>query len=98
MAKSHDRAARKIARKTGGRYKPSKSPDVRGGSARVEVKSKASEITKALKQLGPSRGRAYIALPQSEHRVAFDRMRGLKTGLMDYNGKIVKRSRRKPLA
>jgi hypothetical protein len=94
MAKSHARAARKIARKTGGRYEAAKSPDVRGGNARVEVKSTASEITKALRQLGPAKGRAYIALPKSEHPAAFKRMRGLKTGLMDHNGKIAKRSRR----
>ena len=35
MGKSHDRAARAIAKKVGGRYAPATSPDVKGKRARV---------------------------------------------------------------
>ena len=95
LAKKHDEAARRISRKVGGIYDPKRSPDVRGGVARVEVKSSASEITKALQQLGGGPGRAYVALPASEHAAAQRRLEGLGTGLMDHKGKIVKRSTRK---
>lgn len=95
MGKSHDRAARAIAKKVGGRYAPATSPDVKGKRARVEVKSKASEITKALRQLGGGAGPAYVALPRSEHSAARKRLRGLKTGLMTHSGRVVKRSTRK---
>ncbi len=96
MAKNHDRAAKRIARKTRGTYDATRSPDVRGGRARVEVKSRAREIPKALRQLGPAAGPAYIALPKREHPAARKRLTGLKTGLMDLHGNIAKRSRRKP--
>ena len=65
MAKGHDRAARRIAPKVKGTYNPKTSPDIKGSRARVEVKSKASEIPKALRQLGGGPGRAYIALPNN---------------------------------
>ena len=95
MAKKHDMAAERISKLVGGEYNPKKSPDVRGGDARVEVKSAASEITEALRQLGGGTGRAYVALPKSQQSRAVKRLEGLKTGLMDFNGNIVKRSTRK---
>ena len=95
MAKAHDRAARKIAKKMGSKYDSTTSPDIRGRKGRVEVKSTANEIPKALRQLGSGRGRAYVALPKSQHPQAKKRLSGLKTGLMDHNGNIAKRSTRK---
>ena len=94
MADSHDRAARKIARKVNGRYDPKKSPDVRG-PIRVEVKSTADEVSDALQQLGGGAGAAYIALPAKEIPKAKKRLKGLLTGLMDHNGNINKPSTRK---
>ncbi len=95
MAKSHDRAARIIARKVGGTYNSKSSPDVKGGKARVEVKSKASEIGKALSQLGGGAGPAFVALPKPALKSGQERIKGRKTGLMDHQGKIVKPSTRK---
>ena len=95
MAKAHDAAARKIAKKLGATYNPKKSPDVRGSNGRAEVKSNAAEIPKALRQLGGGSGRAYVALPKPEHPKALKKLAGLKTGLMDHKGKIAKRSTRK---
>ena len=95
MAKSHDRAARKVARKLEGTYDPATSPDVRGSKGRAEVKSRASEIPKALRQLGGGSGLAYIVLPKPQHDRGLERLDGLKTGLMDYKGKITKPSTRK---
>ena len=95
MAKSHDIAARRIAKILKGRYTPSKSPDVKGKLGRAEVKSTTNEIPKALRQLGGGSGPAYVALPKSEHKEAERRLKQRKTGLMNYQGRIVKPSTRK---
>ena len=95
MAKSHDIAARRIAKQVKGRYSPSTSPDVKGKLGRVEVKSTAEEIPEALRQLGGGSGPAYVALPKQQHPKALTRLRERKTGLMDYQGKIIKPSTRK---
>lgn len=94
MADNHDNAARRIAKRLGGVYDPKSSPDVRGTKGRAEVKSTSDEIPQALRQLsGP--GPAYIALPKSELNKALEHLKGLKTGLMDHQGNIVKPSTRK---
>ena len=95
MADAHDRAARRVAKILKGEYEPADSPDVRGAKGRAEVKSRAAEITKALRQLGGGPDPAFIVLPKSEHQRAKVRLEGLKTGLMDYNGNIAKPSTRK---
>ena len=95
MAKSHDQAARRIARILKGRYKPGGSPDVKGKLGRAEVKSTAKEIPEALRQLGGGSGPAYIVLPKREHPEALRRLSGRKTGLMNYQDKIIKPSTRK---
>ena len=95
MARSHDIAARRIARILKGRYTPSKSPDVKGKLGRAEVKSSADETSKALRQLAGGSGPAYVGLPKSEHKEAERRLKQRKTGLMNYQGKIIKPSTRK---
>jgi len=88
MAKSHDIAAQRIARILKGRYTPGKSPDVKGKLGRAEVKSKASEIPEALRQLGGGSGDTFIALPKPEHPKASRRLSSRKTGLMNYQGEV----------
>jgi len=95
MATSHDIAARRIAKIHGCKYRPGRSPDVKCSRIRVEVKSTASEISKAQRQLAGGHGRAYIALPKPEHPEALRRLKGRKTGLMDYLGNVKKPSTRK---
>ena len=95
MAKSHDIAARKIAKILRGRYTPSRSPDVKGKLGRAEVKSTAGEIPQALRQLGGGSGPAYIVLPKPAHKEAQRLLKGRKTGLRNYQGKIIKPSTRK---
>ena len=95
MTDSHDRAARLIAKRLGGRYNRAASPDVKGRYGSAEVKSTADEITDALHQLSRSKGPRYIALPKPEQKEAIKRLAGLKTGLMNYQGKVVKPSTRK---
>jgi hypothetical protein len=95
MAKSHDVAARRIAKILKGRYTPGKSPDVKGKLGRAEVKSKANETPEALRQLGGGSGDAYIVLPKPEHPEALRRLKQHKTGLRNYQGKIIKPSTRK---
>lgn len=95
MANTHDRAAKVVARKLSGRYTPSSSPDVKGKRGRAEVKSSATEIPKALRQLAGGAGSAFIVLPKQQHKGALKRLAGRKTGLMNYQGNIVKPSTRK---
>jgi CspA family cold shock protein len=95
MVNSHDRAAKLIARKLGVKYRLQASPDVKGKHVRVEVKSSANEIPQALRQLAGGTGPAFIALPKSQRKKAMKRLAGLKTGLMNYQGKVVKPSTRK---
>ena len=95
MADNHDKVAERISKKLHGTYDPTKSPDVRGDRGRAEIKSSASEIPKALRQLSGAGGPRYVVLPKHEHKQALERLAGLKTGLMDYQGNVIKRSRRK---
>ena len=95
MTSSHDRAAKLLAKKFAGMYNPASSPDVKGKRGSVEVKSTAEEIPEALRQLSGSKRPAYVGLPKSEHKEALKRLAGLKTGLVDYQGNIVKPSTRK---
>lgn len=95
MANSHDRAAKLVAKKLGGRYMPWTSPDVKGKRGRAEVKSSADEIPEALRQLAGGTGPAFIVLPKPEHKKALTRLANCKTGLMNYQGNIVKQSTRK---
>ena len=95
MANSHDRVAKLVARKLRGRYNPQTSPDVKGKGGRAEVKSSADEIPKALRQLAGGTGPAFIVLPKPQRKKAQERLAGLKTGLMDYQGNIIKPSTRK---
>jgi hypothetical protein len=95
MASSHDRAAKLIARKLGGKYNPGISPDVRSNRGCAEVKSSAGEIPKALRQLAGHRGAAFVVLPKPEHTKALKRLANRKTGLMDYQGNVKKPSARK---
>lgn len=95
MAKSHDIAARRVARILKGRYISGRSPDVKGKLGRAEVKTKARETPEALRQLGGGSRDAYVVLPKSEHPEALRNLKGRKTGLMDYLGNEKKPSTRK---
>lgn len=92
MAKKHDQAARVAAKKLGGQYDPTASPDVKGKQGRAEVKTRAPEIPKAKQQLGTRPGKAYVVLPKPEHGKARGKLRGSGVGIMDYKGNITKRS------
>ena len=95
MARKHDQAARRFAKKWGGTYDPTCSPDVRGLTWRVEVKSRAAEVHEALRQLSGGTGAAYIMLPQSECGAAEKLLEGQKTGLVNYSCTVVKPSTRR---
>ena len=95
MANSHDVAAKLVARKLRGEYDPKTSPDVKGKGGRAEIKSSVNEIPEALRQLGGGTGPAFVVLPASQQKKAVERMMGLKTGLLNYKGKVIKPSTRK---
>ena len=59
------------------------------------MKTRVEEIPKALQQLAGGKGPAFIVLPKQKIPEAKNCLEGLKTGLMDYNGNIIKPSTRK---
>ena len=95
MSARHDRAARTAAKRFGGKYDPKRSPDVKAPGRRIEVKSSAGEIPKALKQLGNGTAtKKYVVLPKPEHEQAKRALKGTGVGLVDYKGNTAKRPRR----
>jgi len=92
MAGSHDRAAERAAKKLGGSYDATDSPDVKGKGVRAEVKSKASEIPTAVDQLGKGSQKKYLVLPQSEIPEAQEKLKGSGIGILNYRARIVKRA------
>ncbi len=67
MANSHDKTAKLVVRKLGGRYNPKTRPDLKGKGGRTEVKSSVDEFPDALRQLTGGSGTAFIVLSGSEH-------------------------------
>jgi len=77
MAEEHEQAAKRLARKLGTQYDPKRSPDIRGKNVRIEVKSKAYEIPKAIEQLGGGQTRKkYVCLSKNEHEDAKRLLKG----------------------
>jgi len=96
MAEKHEQVAQRLARKLGTQYDPKRSPDIRGKNVRIEVKSKACEIPKAIEQLGGGQSKKkYVCLPKNEHEDAKRLLEGSGIGLLDYKGNCTKRPRRK---
>ena len=94
-SRSHKTAANRIARKLGAEYNDGKGVDVKGRRATVEVETPET-VGDAPSQLRGHRGPAYIA---GTNRQAVERAlevtQGTTIGVMDNQGKVVKRSTRK---
>ena len=96
MTRKHEQVAQRLARKLGTEYDPKRSPDIRAKNVRIEVKSEACEIPKAIEQLGGGQlKKKYVCLPKNEHENAKRLLKGSGIGLLDYRGNCTKRPRRK---
>jgi hypothetical protein len=94
-SRSHKQTGQRIAKKIGAEYNSGKGVDVKKKGIAVEVETEQT-VGDAGKQLRGHRGKAYVA-PTTQKGVekAKERYKGTTIGVMDKNGKVVKRSTRK---
>lgn len=94
-SRSHKTAANRIAQKLGTEYNNGPGVDVKSKRATVEVET-PDTVPDALGQLRGHRGPVYIAgTNQDAVNKALETTKGTTVGVMDNQGKIVKRSTRK---
>jgi len=94
-SRSHDEAARRIARKMRVEYNDGPGVDIKSPRATVEVET-SETVAEAPGQLRGHRGPVYIAgTTQSAVEKALEVVNGTTIGVMDSEGKTVKRSTRK---
>jgi len=94
-SRSHKTTANRIANKLGTEYNDGKGADVKSPRGTVEVETPET-IADAPRQLQGHRGPVYIAgTNQDAVDKALDVTKGTTIGVMDSQGKVVKRSTRK---
>lgn len=90
----HDTIAQKLARQKRSEYNKGKGPDIQTSKAVIEVEVDFSGFEDGLRQLRGFQKSRYLAVPKELVPVALERLKGLKTGLMDENGNIKKSCKR----
>ena len=94
MATKHDEVARRLAAKYGTDYNRGQGADVKADRLAIEVETEAT-ISDAGRQLRGYRKPVYVAPTTGKGvRRALEHYEGTSVGVMDQNGKIVKRSSR----
>ena len=94
MATNHDRVARQIAKKEGVDYNPGKGADVIGDERVIEVETE-NTVGEGIRQLQGYRKPVYIAGPsQKAVEKAVEVTKGTTVGVVNRQGKVVKRSSR----
>lgn len=95
MGTSHDSTARRIARKNNTDYNASQGPDVVSAGRAIEIETE-NTVNDGLRQLQGFNKPVYIAgSNQAATKKALEATKGTTVGVMDPNGKILKRSTRK---
>ena len=94
-SRSHKITANRIAKKLKADYNPGKGVDIKSSKATVEVETPQT-VGDAPRQLSGHRGPAYIAgTNQAAVKKALEVANGTTIGVMNNQGKIIKRSTRK---
>ena len=94
MGTKHDETANRIARKRHASYNRGQGPDVLTPGAAIEVETR-NTVADAARQLRGFRKPVYVAgADQAATDAALERYADSTIGVMDPNGKIVKRSNR----
>lgn len=94
-SKKHRETAQRIARKEGVEYNRGPGPDVPGKTRKIEVET-AKTVADGIRQLQGYKDPVYIAgVDDSAVQAALERTKGTTVGVMNSQGKIVKRSTRK---
>ena len=96
MSKSkHDQIAEDLARKFGTEYKKHKGIDIVTGNRVIEVETTKEGIYQGINQVKRSPKARYIAVNDRNLQNALDATEGTGIGVMDAEGKIIKRAGRK---
>ena len=94
-SRTHKTIAKRIAKKLRTNYNPLKGVDIINNKMAVEVKTPGS-IKNGVRQLQGHKKHVYIAgTNQKAVQQALDYTKGTTVGVMDNQGKIIKRSKRK---
>lgn len=88
----HDRIAKVVAKKRGGTYNPGKGADIVKSDEVIEIEVDSNTFSHGIRQLQGYRKRRYLAVPNSLVKVAEQRTKNLKVGVIDDNGRVRKRS------
>ncbi len=95
MGRIHDIWAKHLAKKFKGKYFR-RGPDVKTREKVVEVAISDSDIYSSIKQLMRSRKpKKYLAIPGYKADLAKRLTKGTGIGIMNLNGKIIKKSRKR---
>ena len=95
MPSSHDKVALRLARKHRANYNRGQGPDVKATHRVIEVET-ANTVRDGLRQLQGYRKPVYIAGSSDKAtRAALRVTRGTTIGVMDSDGKVLRRSTRK---
>ena len=95
MATAHDRAANRIAKTEGTEYNKGQGPDVQTSTRAIEVETKDT-ARDGLRQLQGFKKPVYIAgADKQATEAAIKATEGTTVGVMNSQGKIIKRSARK---
>jgi len=91
----HTKMVQRVAGVHGGTHQP-KGVDLKSGNKAIEIKVTDSDIYKAVPQLKSSRKQCkYLATPAPLREKALRLTKGTGIGVMDGNGKIIKKCRSK---
>lgn len=88
----HDRIARRVARLHGGKYALAKGADIIAPRLVGEVEVRSGKLGEGIRQLHGYRKPRYLVVPDKLVRGAQSRTKGLKVGVMDQHGRVVKRA------
>lgn len=88
----HDRIARRAARVHGGHYVRAQGPDIVAPRLVGQVEVQPGRLSDAIRQLRGYRKPRYLVVPDRLIDAAQSRTKGLKVGVMNEYGRIVKRA------
>ena len=86
----HDRIARRAARVHGGNYVRAKGADIIAPRLVGEVEVQPGKLGEGIRQLRGYKKQRYLVVPDRLVETARSRTKGLKVGVMDQHGRIVK--------
>lgn len=86
----HDRIARRVARLHGGEYVRAKGADIVAPRLVGKVEVRPGKLEEGIRQLRGYRKPRYLVVPDRLVERAQSRTEGLKVGVMDQHGRVVK--------